>query len=49
MFLTGTFHPLTFKGFGVGTQAHSTEKNKTFVDKTQWTTFVRLLSIYIHS
>ena len=49
MFLTRTFHPLTFKGLGVGTQVHSTEKNKMFADKTRWTTFVRLLSIYFHS
>lgn len=49
MFLTGTFHPLTFKGLGVGMQVHSTEKNKMFADKTRRTTFVRLLSTYFHS
>ena len=49
MFLTGTFHPLTFKGLGVGMQVPSAEKNKIFADKTQWITFVRLLSTYFHS
>lgn len=49
MILMGTFHSLTFKGLGVGKQVKSAVKNKMFADKTEWTVFVRPLSIYFHS
>lgn len=45
----GTFPSLTFKELGVGKQVKSTVKNKMFADKTEWTMFVRPLSIYFHS